>query len=59
MVSDNDLYLISCKNKLDPFFKKLRYITNKLPTNNNSPIIVQHNHEGDEETDNIILKLAT
>lgn len=39
MLSDNDIYLVSCKTKQDLFFKKLQYIRNKIPANNNIPLI--------------------
>ena len=56
MLSDNDVFLVSCKMKQDSFFKKLQYIRNKIPSNDNNPIIV---HYSDEVQDDIILKLAT
>ena len=39
MLSDNDIYLVSCKTKQDLFFKKLQYIRNKIPPNNNIPLV--------------------
>lgn len=41
MLSDNDMYDVIHKAKQDLFFKKLRYIRNKMPaTNQNLPITV-------------------
>lgn len=56
MLSDNDVFLISCKMKQDLFFKKLQYIRNKIPANDNNPILVNYS---DNNKDDIILKLAT
>lgn len=56
MLSDNDLYLVSCKTKIDPFFKHLRYIRNKIPANNSIPIISHFYNKEQEETN---IKLAT
>lgn len=55
MLSDNDLFLASHKPKQDLFFKKLQFIRNKLPSNNNVPIIA-HYSEYDQE--HKVLKLA-
>jgi hypothetical protein len=45
MLSDNDLLLATFKSKIDPFFKKLRYIQNKLPSNNGKPIFIKYQTE--------------
>ena len=58
MLSDNDLYLSCCKNKIDPFFKKLRYLQNKIATNGNHPIPVTYPPSFPSE-DHDLLKLAT
>lgn len=42
MLSDNDLFLVCCKTKIDPFFSKLRYIQNKVSTGGNQPIKVPY-----------------
>ena len=58
MLSDNDLYLTCCKNKIDPFFKKLRYLQNKIATNGNQPITVPYPPACPNE-DYDLIKLAT
>ena len=40
MLSDNDLYLVCCKARSDPFFKKLRYIQNKIASSDGNQIKV-------------------
>ena len=56
MLSDNDLFLVCCKTKTDPFFKKLRYIQNKIPPHSNeNPIKINFPIK-----DNLkLIKLAT
>jgi hypothetical protein len=56
MLSDNDLCLITYKTKYDPFFKKLRFIRNKLPANNSIPIYSYFDHKNQ---DIVTIKLAT
>lgn len=56
MLSDNDIFLVSCKGKQDLFFKKLQYIRNKIPSNNNIPII---SHYSDIDQEGNLIKLAT
>ena len=56
MLSDNDLFLICCKNKVDPFFKKLRYIQNKINVCDDDPI---HSVFPSRDGEIDLIKLAT
>lgn len=42
MLTDNDLLLATFKSKQDSFFKKLRYIQNKMPTSSSKPILIPY-----------------